>query len=150
MRRSPTCCNIAPAAAVSGASESSDGTETVAATGPEPVTEAGRAGFGSGPVAASSTWRLIRAAGSEAERARSHVAAVASARATLSARRVGDWSRESRPAIERCVMQHDRWAVPLRSVDGSIQQRKSDARWLPPTAAIAASVAGIGDREVRA
>ena len=88
-RRSPICCNTVPVAAESGVRESSEGTDIVivVAIGPEPVMESGRVSFGSGSVAALGTWRPSRAAGSEAERARSQVAAVASAKATLRARR---------------------------------------------------------------
>ena len=80
-RRSPTCCNMASAAAASGASESSNGTDRSITTGSVPVIEGGWATTCSVPVAATSIWRLIRAAGSEVDRARSHVASVASTRA---------------------------------------------------------------------
>ncbi len=82
---SPTCCNAAAAAAESGASSSSEGTkpatelESTRASATDSIEpDRGRA------VATSMTWRVIRAAGSEAERAKSQVAALASARAESS------------------------------------------------------------------
>ena len=77
-RLSPTCRSIAAAASESGASDSSDGTARCRGGGRDESGTVSRPGFA---LATSITLRLIRAAGSVAERARSHVASVAPARA---------------------------------------------------------------------
>ena len=98
---------------------------------------------GQGLVAASSTSRLIRAAGSEAERARSHVAAVASARATLSARASSPLEAGCRPCSSGVLCTHDSRFVPSCSVHRSIQQGKRD-RMAIADAAIVARIGQIG------
>ncbi len=65
--RSPTSWSMALAAAGSGAREVNVGIVTLTSAGRPRMAEA--PGPGSGPVAASSIWRLIRAAGSDADRA---------------------------------------------------------------------------------
>ena len=115
----------------------------------EPVAAAvRRCGSGSGLVAASSTSRLIRAAGSEAERARSHVAAVASARAMLRARESPAVVAESPPDSTGVWCVTTGW--PSRCVRSTDRFRagRAIARMIA-AAAIAASAAAAGQRRFR-